>query len=199
MHVLLAIIPRVTSLYFAGCSGSLAEDDDQREAFYLAKILCNSSKWTKLRCHLKSAVFSPLDQSVLQTLWYSSLYEDYKSNRKLKFLTPAQRYRIRRSNPLPDSLSATKFCANKFFDDKTRSIMDHYFTKSKYVLPNDSKDLVTKTGLKLQQIKNYFKNKRSRTKNPGECSVPEEINVELGEIMFTRPMSFIKIEPMSFE
>ena len=197
---------------YSGQVVSNAQDPKHIATFNEAQSLFLSCKWSKLGRHLDSGTFSPEDHPHLQSMWFASLYETYKNNRRLKFLTPAQRYRIRRGNPLPASLASTKFSANKFFDDEKRAVMDKYFNeKSKYVLPGDGKDLVVNTGLRLQQIKNYFKNKRSRTKDSSAldlaglvigCSVPEgavdqDVNIEIDD---DEPVSsFIKIEPMSFD
>ena len=95
-------------------------------------------------------------------------------------MTPAQRYRIRRNNPLPKTLSATKFTANNYFDDETKAILDFYFARSKYPLPDDCEKMMAKTGLKINQIKTYFKNKRSRTKAPEtELNVTEEGGIDI--------------------
>lgn len=102
-------------------------------------------------------------------------------------LTPPQRYRIRKSHPLPKSLSATKFAANNYFDEEIRGVLDGYFARSKYPISEDLVDMMAKTGLRANQIKNYFKNKRSRTKalDPNRLGTPgknkESVDSKVGE------------------
>ncbi|KAL5270811.1 hypothetical protein ACHWQZ_G001471 [Mnemiopsis leidyi] len=152
----------------------------QLASYTHAKSLYSAGRFSKLRVFLRSNYFSAAHQPDLQNLWYCSLYEEYKVARGLLEMTPAQRYRIRRNNPLPKTLSATKFTANNYFDDDTKAILDFYFAKSKYPLPEDCETMMARTGLKMNQIKTYFKNKRSRTKAPEtELNVTEEGGIDI--------------------
>ena len=95
-------------------------------------------------------------------------------------MTPAQRYRIRRNNPLPKTLSATKFTANNYFDDDTKAILDMFYAKSKYPLVDDCEVIMARTGLKMNQIKTYFKNKRSRSKaTETDLNVSQEGEIDI--------------------
>lgn len=138
--------------------------DGQREAYTIAKNLFSNGEWVKLRCHLRSNHFSLDHQPDLQNLWFCSLYEEFKLRKGITELSPTQRYRIRRSHPLPQALSAAKFTANNNFDDRTRAIMDECYARSRYPLLGDVQYIMQMTGITSKQIKNYFKNKRSRSK-----------------------------------
>lgn len=141
-------------------TGNLAHQNPTLPAFYLFK----QQQYPLLEHYLSTTTFPSSDHSKLQDLWFSCHYEHYKQLRGISELTPSHKYRVRRNHPLPATLSSVKFKTNNCFDKVVRARLDEVFGKTPYVKPSQMKELARETGLDKNQIKNYFKNKRSRTK-----------------------------------
>lgn len=129
-----------------------------------AYYLFQKQDWQELYHYLSNREFPPEYHPRLQELWFNGHYEEYRSSRGISTLSPHQKYRIRSRNPLPLSLSSIKFRSNNNFSSRVRALLNKYFQKSPYVSSSDLEVLCEKTELSSQQIKNYFKNKRTRTK-----------------------------------
>ena len=129
-------------------------------AYYLYK----QKDWTRLKHYISSTDFHPRDHARLQDLWYLALYDEYRINRGLSSLSPAQKYRIRTKKPIPQTISSVQYKSNKTFSTRAKMLLDWYFEKGPYVSGNDLEVLAAKTELSSQQVKNYFKNKRNRSK-----------------------------------
>ena len=127
-----------------------------------AQTLYDQQQYDELVTYLSTTYFPSSDHSHLQTLYYNSLYELHKiSTGKLR-LEPSQKYRLRKSNPLPSTISSVKFRSNNHFDDETRSLLMEVFRTNRTPSPETIQTLSEQTGLTERQIRNFFKNKRSR-------------------------------------
>jgi hypothetical protein len=129
-------------------------------AYYLYK----QQDWNRLFHYLSTNTFHPLDHPRLQELWYLAHYEKYRRARGVDVLNPSQKYRIRCKKPTPPSISSTKFKANNTFPPRVKAVLDQCFESTPYVSGSLLNELVARTELSSQQIKNYFKNKRNRSK-----------------------------------
>ena len=128
----------------------------------VAQSLRERKKWEELKYYISETSFAVSDHSFLQNFFYEAVYEIYKIERGLKRLTPPQRYRLRKTNPLPSSICSTKFRSNNHLDDNARSLLESVFKKNRFPSPEMVQNLVENTGLSAKQVKNYFKNNRSR-------------------------------------
>ena len=129
-----------------------------------AYYLFQKQEWQELYHYLSNTDFPSEYHPRLQELWFSAHYENYRTARGITSLNPSQKYRIRFRNPLPQSLSSVKFKSNNNFSSRVKALLDKYFEISPYVSGSELDDLSEKTELSTQQIKNYFKNKRTRSK-----------------------------------
>ena len=132
------------------------------DLFLVAQSLRDRKKWGELKDYISETCFPGTDHSVLQTFFYESVYETYKIERGLKRLTPPQRYRLRKTYPLPSTICSTKFRSNNHLDDNARALLEAVFKRNRFPSPEVVKKLVANTGLSAKQVKNYFKNNRSR-------------------------------------
>ena len=130
-----------------------------------AVYLYLQNKWRQLEFHLTHTNFHPSYHPKLQELWYLNLYEEWRVTRGIDSLTPPQKYRIRSRNPLPASLASVKFKSNNMYDRETRRNLDKFYDRGQYPDRgwNKIEDIMKETGLTAHQVRNYFKNKRSRT------------------------------------
>ena len=135
---------------------------DQQDLCLVAQSLRDRKKWEELKDYISETCFPGTDHSVLQTFFYESVYETYKIERGLKRLTPPQRYRLRKTYPLPSTICSTKFRSNNHLDDNARALLEAVFKRNRFPSPEVVKKLVANTGLSAKQVKNYFKNNRSR-------------------------------------
>ena len=132
--------------------------------------LRDRKQWQELKDYITDTCFPTSEHSLLQNLFYEAVYEMYKERRKLQTLTPPQRYKMRKSNPLPPTISSVLFSANNHFDDKTKSILEAAFKKNRTPCPVTVAELSDDTGLSHKQIVNFFRLKRNRNKNSGGTS-----------------------------
>ena len=130
-----------------------------------ALYLYEQRKWTSLKEYLNNNKFHRSFHPKLQDIWYMFLYEEWMESRRLTSLSPPQKYRIRSRNPLPLSISSVKFKSNNMYDAKTRNLLNTFYEVNPYPDRGDNEvvDIVRQTGLTAYQVKNYFKNKRSRS------------------------------------
>ena len=135
---------------------------DHSDLCLVAQSLRDSKKWEELKDFISETCFPGTDHSVLQTFFYESVYETYKIERGLKRLTPPQRYRLRKTNPLPSTICSTKFRSNNHLDDDARALLEAVFKRNRFPSPEVVENLVANTRLSAKQVKNYFKNNRSR-------------------------------------
>ena len=154
--------------------GYTGSDRGEWSAYATAQYLYHSQKWSELRDHLISSTFDLADQAKLQGLWFMALYERKMGEKKQTFLTPAQRYRVRQGNPLPPSLSATMYSANNYTPKEAKEVMNNIYNMRKYPTVEDIQHIMEVTGLNLLKVKNYFKNKRSRSRDRN-CKADESL------------------------
>lgn len=141
-------------------SGQPIENNKVLMAYY---IYLNKD-WGAFKRYITSSAFPPAEHTKLQGLWYEALYEEFREWKGLDVVTPPQRYRIRKKNTVPESINSSKFVANKFIGKKEKRLMNSIFHKSPYI-SNEQRDFImAETGLNKLQVKNYFKNKRMRSK-----------------------------------
>ena len=135
---------------------------DHSDLCLVAQSLRDRKKWGELKEYISETCFPSIDHSVLQTFFYESVYETYKIERGLRRLTPPQRYRLRKTNPLPSTICSTKFRSNNHLDDNARALLEAVFKRNIFPSREVVENLVANTGLSAKQVKNYFKNNRSR-------------------------------------
>ena len=135
---------------------------DHSDLCIVAQSLRDRKKWGELKDYISETCYPSKDHSILQTFFYESVYETYKIERSLKRLTPPQRYRLRKTNPLPSTICSTKFRSNNHLDDNARALLEAVFKRNRFPSPEVVENLVANTGLSAKQVKNYFKNNRSR-------------------------------------
>ena len=137
--------------------------DHLSEQATTAQSLYDQQEYDELLSYLSVTYFPTSDHSHLQTLYYNSLYELYKISSGKRRLQPTQKYRLRKSNPLPSTISSVKFKSNNHFDDNVRSLLLAVFKKERSPSQDTIEMLSENTGLTERQIRNFFKNKRSRS------------------------------------
>ena len=145
-----------------GTSNKQPSYADLSDKCLVAQSLRDQKKWEELKDYISETCFTVSDHSFLQNFFYEAVYEIYKIERGLKRLTPPQRYRLRKTNPLPSTICSTKFKSNNHLDDNARSQLESVFKKYRFPTPEIVQNLVENTGLSAKQVKNYFKNNRSR-------------------------------------
>ena len=119
---------------------------DHSDLCLVAQSLRDRKKWGELKEYISETCFPSIDHSVLQTFFYESV----------------QRYRLRKTNPLPSKICSTKFRSNNHLDDNARALLEAVFKRNRFPSPEVVENLVANTGLSAKQVKNYFKNNRSR-------------------------------------
>ncbi|KAL5265979.1 hypothetical protein ACHWQZ_G006574 [Mnemiopsis leidyi] len=140
--------------------------EDPSSEYKIAEELCSSEQWDDLLTYISTSSFNQAEHPALQKLWFNAVYESYiltKVPEKQKHLTPAVKYRLRKQNPVPVSISSTAPCTNNYFSQEVRSTLDAAFNLNNRPTPEMVKILREQTGLTAKQIRNYFKNKRSRS------------------------------------
>ncbi|XP_063689937.1 homeobox protein SIX5-like [Bolinopsis microptera] len=127
-----------------------------------AQCLYDEGQYDDVLSYLETTYFPSSDHSFLQNIYYCSLYELFKISSGKQHLIPSQKYRLRKTNPLPSSISAVKFKSNNQFDDKVKSLLLAVFKRERTPSQETIQMLTENTGLSEKQIRNFFKNKRSR-------------------------------------
>nr|ADO22647.1 SIX class homeobox transcription factor SIX59e [Mnemiopsis leidyi] len=127
-----------------------------------AQTLYEQKEFDELVTYLSSTYFPSSDHAHLQSLYYNSLYELHMISTGKRRLEPSHKYKLRRSNPLPSTISSVKFRTNNHFDDNVKSLLLAVFKRERTPSPDTIQTLSDKTGLTERQIRNFFKNKRSR-------------------------------------
>ncbi|XP_063688393.1 homeobox protein SIX5-like [Bolinopsis microptera] len=127
-----------------------------------AQSLFEEKQYAELKSYLSVTYFPSSDHPHLQKLYYNSLYELYKISSGKRHLMPTTKYRLRKSNPLPSTISSVKFQSNNHFDDNARSLLLAVFKRERTPSQETISSLRENTGLTEKQIRNFFKNKRSR-------------------------------------
>ena len=127
-----------------------------------AQCLYDEEQYDDVLSYLETTYFPSSDHSFLQNIYYCSLYELYKISSGKQHLIPSQKYRLRKTNPLPSSISAVKFKSNNQFDDNVKSLLLAVFKRERTPSQETIQMLNENTGLSEKQIRNFFKNKRSR-------------------------------------
>ena len=128
----------------------------------IAESLYQTQQYDELLSYISVTYFPSSDHSYLQTLYYNSLYELYKISSGKRRLEPSRKYKLRKSNPLPSSISSVKFRSNNHFDDEVKSLLMRVFRKERNPSSETIQMLVESTALSEKQIRNFFKNKRCR-------------------------------------
>jgi len=111
---------------------------------------------------LNATQFAAEHHKFLQQLWYNAHYleEEMRINFKRK-LGAVDKYRIRKRWPPPTSIwdgEPTK----KGYRVRSREIMKQYYDSNKYPNLEDRRMLSEQCQLNLEQVKNWFKNRRKR-------------------------------------
>ncbi|XP_063688439.1 homeobox protein ceh-34-like [Bolinopsis microptera] len=127
-----------------------------------AQSLYDEQQFDELKSYLSVSYFPSSDHPHLQKLYYNSLYELYKISSGKRHLIPTTKYRLRKSNPLPSTISSVKFQSNNHFDDNVKSLLLSVFKKERTPSQETIQMLSENTGLTERQIRNFFKNKRCR-------------------------------------
>jgi hypothetical protein len=90
-------------------------------------------------------------------LWYGS---HYKMGRPGKILTAVETFRIRQKNPFPieDHVGNTRYGIT----NKANELLNYCYQENKKPSKDTKKELSERTGLSLENINNWFKNRRQR-------------------------------------
>ena len=128
-----------------------------------AKSLLDSSSWDQLKDHISNSCFPPIEHPSLQQMWFSAVYTLHQETKGLKRISPSVKYRLRKLSPVPVSISSVRPATNNYFSPASRSRMEEVFRVTRHPDPLLVVELVKETGLTAKQIKNFFKNKRSRS------------------------------------
>ena len=127
-----------------------------------AQQLHDSGSWTELREYLSAGSFPTSDHATLLEIYYTAIYSLTMIERGLRRLTPTQRYRLRKKYPSPPSISSVKHKANNFHSDSQKELLEAVFRRNTTPGSEEVEMLSGNTGLTEKQIRNFFKNKRSR-------------------------------------
>ena len=134
--------------------------------YKIAEELSSSEQWDDVLAYITTTSFNPTEHPSLQKMWFNAVYETYALNKmpaNQKHLTPAVKYRLRKQNPVPVSISSIVPCTNNYFSQEVKAALDDAFNYNNRPTPEMVKVLMERTGLTAKQIRNYFKNKRSRS------------------------------------
>uniref|UniRef100_A0AC34RC03 Homeobox domain-containing protein n=1 Tax=Panagrolaimus sp. JU765 TaxID=591449 RepID=A0AC34RC03_9BILA len=105
----------------------------------------------------------------LRRLWYETKYAE-DQRRKNKLLGPVEKYRIRKKFPPPTSIWDGDEVVYSF-REKDRAVLKKCYNQNKYPNPAEKRAIAEKTGLKIVQISNWFKNRRQRDKTGSDSSI----------------------------
>ncbi|XP_063689155.1 homeobox protein ceh-32-like [Bolinopsis microptera] len=162
------ILPPLQSSYRSPCPSpstlpaSSPSSTNLSDQAITAQSLYDEQQFDELKSYLSVTYFPSSDHPHLQKLFYNCLYELYKISSCKRHLMPTQKYRLRKSNPLPSTISSVKFQSNNHFDDNARSLLLAVFKRERTPSQETISMLRENTGLTEKQIRNFFKNKRSR-------------------------------------
>ena len=117
-----------------------------------AQSMYDEQQYDELKSYLSVTYFPSSDHPHLQKLYYNSLYELYKISSGKRHLIPTTKYRLRKSNPLPSTISSVKFQSNNHFDDNTRSLLLGVFKRERTPSQETMHMLRENTGLTEKQI-----------------------------------------------
>ena len=166
--VYMPILPPLQSSYSTPCSSPSSTPSTSPSSTNLsdqaitAQSFYDEQQYDELKSYLSVTYFPSSDHPHLQKLFYNSLYELYKLSSGKRHLVPTQKYRLRKSNPLPSTISSVKFQSNNHFDDNAKSLLLAVFKRERTPSQETIHMLRENTGLTEKQIRNFFKNKRSR-------------------------------------
>uniref|UniRef100_A0A914EC57 Homeobox domain-containing protein n=1 Tax=Acrobeloides nanus TaxID=290746 RepID=A0A914EC57_9BILA len=104
----------------------------------------------------------------LKLLWYEARYAE-DQQRKKKELGPVDKYRLRKKHPPPRSIWDGQEVIYSF-KENSRMTLRSFYKRNKYPSPEEKREILRQTGLKIQQISNWFKNRRQRDKVGPESS-----------------------------
>lgn len=158
----------------------LPDDDNLRSNQELLRAKCavlyqkkDKTAIQELYKILNSMQFAAEHHKFLQQLWYNAHYleEEMRINFK-RDLGAVDKYRIRKRWPPPSSIwdgEPTK----KGYRIRSREIMKQYYETNKYPSLEDRRMLAYQCQLNMEQVKNWFKNRRKREsdKNIGPGSI----------------------------
>uniref|UniRef100_A0A7E4W0R4 Homeobox domain-containing protein n=1 Tax=Panagrellus redivivus TaxID=6233 RepID=A0A7E4W0R4_PANRE len=130
-------------------------------------MLYSSGKYEEVCKTLESCKFDECYFDELQALWYEAKYAEDERKKK-KPLGPVEKYRLRKKFKPPSSIWDGE---NKIysFTEKARGTLKKFYLQNKYPNADQKREISARTGLKITQISNWFKNKRQRDK-PGSDS-----------------------------
>ena len=130
--------------------------------YQTAQSLSDSSSWKQLKDHITSSCFPSSEHPSLQQMWFSAVYTLYQETKRLKRVSPSTKYQIRKQHPVPVSIFSVAPATNNYFSPSSRSRMEEVFRVIRHPDPRLVEQLMSETGLTAKQIRNFFKNKRSR-------------------------------------
>ncbi|KAI6213285.1 hypothetical protein M3Y94_00132700 [Aphelenchoides besseyi] len=148
-----------------------AEEEVHIYAAYLYTLFYRG-QFDELRVEFERSRVKEAYHSELQELWYEMVYAE-DERRKNKKLGPVDKYRLRHKHPPPLSIWDGQKIVYSFKEGQ-RSILFQCYNANPYPKPDEKSEIARLTGLRLQQISNWFKNRRQRDKpNPKSHSVLE--------------------------
>jgi len=114
--------------------------------------------------------FERAHHTELQKLWYEARYQDEQvrldKERKAKKLPhrtvgPVDKYRIRKKYLLPSTIW-DGMPIKKGYRESSRDLMRKFYEKNNYPTLEERRLIAEQSGLNIEQVKNWFKNRRKR-------------------------------------
>ena len=136
--------------------------EQQCASFEKAAFLFSSKQYEAFVAFVVTNTFEPTKHSQLQEMWMNAHYELKKIRSGLRRLTPHQRYRLRKANPTPASISSVRYKANNRHDEEQTRMLKESFKRNRYPSTEETKCIAEECGLDVAQVKTFFKNRRSR-------------------------------------
>ena len=120
---------------------------------------------------LNTNQFAAEHHKFLQQLWHNAHY--LEEEMRIEFKRPlgaVDKYRIRKRWPPPSTIwdgEPTK----KGYRIRSREIMKNYYDKNKYPSLEDRRVLAYHCQLNMEQVKNWFKNRRKRESDKNNLAI----------------------------
>merc|ERR1719410_749777 len=148
--------------------------DEETLTQHLNRAKCfkyfHSKKFDELYKLVDAFTFERAHHSELQKLWYEARYQDEQvrldKERKAKKLPqrtvgPVDKYRIRKKYMLPTTIW-DGMPIKKGYRESSRDLMRKFYEKNNYPTLEERRLIAEQSGLNIEQVKNWFKNRRKR-------------------------------------
>jgi len=148
--------------------------DEEKLTQHLNRAKCFKYFYTKkfddLYKLVDAFVFERDHHSELQKLWYEARYQDEqvrldkeRKSKKLPHRTmgPVDKYRIRKKYQLPATIW-DGMPIKKGYRESSRDLMRKFYERNNYPTLEERRLIAEQSGLNIEQVKNWFKNRRKR-------------------------------------